>query len=194
MEHNTREKMKRLVFVLTVLSIITFSYCQTREKYLVFTFISTFHIQDYIHGTGENLWIISYDSCKTGIKEKDLKPLFVDDFQIEALAEPDFYLGYFTVDDYSNAPELLECRKVIQKRITNFTYKNAVEKLTIYLVPIIAKCSSHPFGYYQTPVVTIDSDLEIWNDFWDKTENEVLRYILMHDFSKFNFRATFSKW
>ena len=76
---------------------------------------------------------------------------------------------------------------------SKFFFKNSKEQLDIYLTPIIAECRSHEFGFYKECVYTINGTLEIWKDFWDKTDNRILQLILNHDFSKFRYRVSISQ-
>ena len=104
--------------------------------------------------------------------------------------------GYFPTTDYesnSNALKILKKRRTIQCRTTKFFFKNSKEQLDIYLTPIIAECRSHEFGFYKECVYTINGTLEIWKDFWDKTDNRILQLILNHDFSKFRYRVSISQ-
>ena len=92
-----------------------------------------------------------------------------------------------------NALKILKNRRTIQCRTTKFFFKNSKEQLDIYLTPIIAECRSHEFGFYKECVYTINGTLEIWKDFWDKTDNRILQLILNHDFSKFRYRVSISQ-
>lgn len=197
MELNTRKEMKKITIVLVLFFLnIGNSFCQESGKFLVFTFNCVYEIGEYKHGTGDNLWIIPYDSCLTNFSDRKLTPLFVDDYLINSLSDSitnNQSFGYFPTTDYesnSNALKILKNRRTIQCRTTKFFFKNSKEQLDIYLTPIIAECRSHEFGFYKECVYTINGTLEIWKDFWDKTDNRILQLILNHDFSKFRYRVS----
>ena len=199
MELNTRKEMKKITIVLVLFFLnIGNSFCQESGKFLVFTFNCVYEIGEYKHGTGDNLWIIPYDSCLTNFSDRKLTPLFVDDYLINSLSDSitnNQSFGYFPTTDYesnSNALKILKKRRTIQCRTTKFFFKNSKEQLDIYLTPIIAECRSHEFGFYKECVYTINGTLEIWKDFWDKTDNRILQLILNHDFSKFRYRVSIS--
>ena len=199
MELNTRKEMKKITIVLVLFFFnIGNSFCQKSGKFLVFTFNCVYEIGEYKHGTGDNLWIIPYDSCLTNFSDRKLTPLFVDDYLINSLSDSitnNQSFGYFPTTDYesnSNALKILKNRRTIQCRTTKFFFKNSKEQLDIYLTPIIAECRSHEFGFYKECVYTINGTLEIWKDFWDKTDNRILQLILNHDFSKFRYRVSIS--
>lgn len=174
-------------------------FCQNKQKFLVFTFNCVYEIGEYKHGTGDNLWIIPYDSCLTNFSDRILTPLFVDDDLINSLSDSiinNQSFGYFPTTDYesnSNALKILKNRRTIQCRTTKFFFKNSTEQLDIYLTPIIAECRSHEFGFYRECVYTINGKIEIWKDFWDKTDSKILQLILNHDFSKFGYRVSISQ-
>ena len=200
MELNTRKEMKKITIVLVLFFLnIGNSFCQKSGKFLVFTFNCVYEIGEYKHGTGDNLWIIPYDSCLTNFSDRKLTPLFVDDYLINSLSDSitnNQSFGYFPTTDYesnSNALKILKNRRTIQCRTTKFFFKNSKEQLDIYLTPIIAECRSHEFGFYKECVYTINGTLEIWKDFWDKTDNRILQLILNHDFSKFMYRVSISQ-
>ncbi len=186
---------KKIIILLLFLCNITFGFCQNSRKYLVFTFNSVYQIGDYKHGTGDNLWIIPYDSCLTEMSEKMLSPLFADNDLIDSLSDSitnNQSFGYFPTTNYesnSTALKLLNNRRKIQRRTTKFFFKNSKEQLDIYLVPIIAECSSYEFGFYRMRILIINGDIEIWKDFWDKTDDQTLQLILNYDFSKFDYRV-----
>lgn len=192
--------MKKITIVLVLFFLnIGNSFCQKSGKFLVFTFNCVYEIGEYKHGTGDNLWIIPYDSCLTNFSDRKLTPLFVDDDLINSLSDSitnNQSFGYFPTTDYesnSNALKILKNRRTIQCRTTKFFFKNSKEQLDIYLTPIIAECRSHEFGFYKECVYTINGTLEIWKDFWDKTDNRILQLILNHDFSKFMYRVSISQ-
>ena len=200
MELNTRKEMKKITIVLVLFFLnIGNSFCQESGKFLVFTFNCVYEIGEYKHGTGDNLWIIPYDSCLTNFSDRKLTPLFVDDYLINSLSDSitnNQSFGYFPTTDYesnSNALKILKNRRTIQCRTTKFFFKNSKEQLDIYLTPIIAECRSLEFGFYKECVYTINGTLEIWKDFWDKTDNRILQLILNHDFSKFRYRVSISQ-
>lgn len=195
-----KTKMKKIMIIqLLLLCSIGTAFCQNRQRFLVFTFNSVYTIGQYKHGTGDNLWIIPYDSCKTNLSEKLMVPLFADNDLIECLSDSivnNQSFGYFPTTDYTsndNVRRLLKYRKRIQFRTTLFSYQKSKEELSVYIVPIIANCSAHKFGYYNEPIMTIDGELEIWNDFWINTDKRILQLILNHDFSKFDYRVCISK-
>lgn len=183
--------MKKIMIVqLLFLCSICLCFAQNRQKFLVFTFNCIYEVGKYKHGSGDNLWIIPYDSCRNDFTDKMLAPLFVDDFQISSLSDS-VHLGYYMVDDYSsnsNAYKLLKNRREIQCRTTKFLSDNSVEKLHIYMVPIIAECQPHDFGGGRYCVYTITGEFEIWKDFWDKTDESTIQLILWHNFNNFNHR------
>ena len=192
--------MKKLTIILLLVFFnIVIGFCQKSEKFLVFTFNCVYEIGEYKHGTGDNLWIIPYDSCLTNFSDRIFSPLFADDDLINSLSDSitnSQSFGYFPTADYesnSNALKILKNRRKIQSRTTKFFFKNSTEQLDIYLTPIIAECRSHEFGFYKECVYTISDTLEIWKDFWDKTDNRILQLILNHDFSKFGYRVSISQ-
>lgn len=200
MELNTRKEMKKITIVLVLFFLnIGNSFCQKSGKFLVFTFNCVYEVGEYKHGTGDNLWIIPYDSCLTNFSDRKLTPLFVDDYLINSLSDSitnNQSFGYFPTTDYesnSNALKILKKRRTIQCRTIKFFFKNSKEQLDIYLTPIIAECRSHEFGFYKECVYTINGTLEIWKDFWNKTDNRILQLILNHDFSKFRYRVLISQ-
>ena len=192
--------MKKITIILLLVFFnIVIGFCQKSEKFLVFTFNCVYEIGEYKHGTGDNLWIIPYDSCLTNFSDRIFSPLFADDDLINSLSDSitnSQSFGYFPTADYesnSNALKILKNRRKIQSRTTKFFFKNSTEQLDIYLTTIIAECRSHEFGFYKECVYTISDTLEIWKDFWDKTDNRILQLILNHDFSKFGYRVSISQ-
>ena len=192
--------MKKITIILLLVFFnIVIGFCQKSEKFLVFTFNCVYESGEYKHGTGDNLWIIPYDSCLTNFSDRIFSPLFADDDLINSLSDSitnSQSFGYFPTADYesnSNALKILKNRRKIQSRTTKFFFKNSTEQLDIYLTPIIAECRSHEFGFYKECVYTISDTLEIWKDFWDKTDNRILQLILNHDFSKFGYRVSISQ-
>jgi hypothetical protein len=167
-ELNIRKEMKKTTIVLVLFFLnIGNSFCQESGKFLVFTFNCVYEIGEYKHGTGDNLWIIPYDSCLTNFSDRKLTPLFADDYLINSLSDSitnNQSFGYFPTTDYesnSNALKILKNRRTIQCRTTKFFFKNSKEQLDIYLTPIIAECRSHEFGFYKECVYTINGTLEI---------------------------------
>ena len=80
--------MKKITIVLVLFFLnIGNSFCQESGKFLVFTFNCVYEIGEYKHGTGDNLWIIPYDSCLTNFSDRKLTPLFVDDYLINSLSD-----------------------------------------------------------------------------------------------------------
>ena len=200
MELNSRKEMKKITIILVLFFLNQgIGICQNSGKFLVFTFNCVYEIGEYKHGTGDNLWIIPYDSCLTNFSDRMLTPLFADDDLINSLSDSitnNQSFGYFPTCDYesnSNALKILKNRRAIQCRTTKFFFKNSTEQLDIYLTPIIAECSPHEFGFYKECVCTINGTLGIWKDFWDKTDNRILQLILNHDFSKFRYRVSISQ-
>lgn len=192
--------MKKITIILLLFILnIGIGFCQKSGKFLVFTFNCVYEIGKYKHCTGDNLWIIPYDSCLTNFSDRMLTPLFADDDLINSLSDSitnNQSFGYFPTTDYEsngNALKLLKSRRKIQNRTTKFFFKNSTEQLEIYLTPIIAECRSHEFGFYRECVYTINGELEIWKDFWDETDNRRLQMILNHDFSKFGYRVSISQ-
>lgn len=87
-ELNTRKEMKKITIVLVLFFLnIGNSFCQKSGKFLVFTFNCVYEIGEYKHGTGDNLWIIPYDSCLTNFSDRKLTPLFADDYLINSLSD-----------------------------------------------------------------------------------------------------------
>lgn len=167
---------------------------QSEQQYLVFTFNRTYECEGYQHGTADHVWIIPFDSCIDGIRENDMKPLFVDEFQLECLNDTTNYdsgIGEYPIVEYSRKDSiawlLYKNRKSVQKRIIKTSYPRSKDVLHIYCVPIIAKCSTHEFGYERIPVVTIDEMPEIWDNFWNGRDSNLQRKILQHDFSDFEY-------
>lgn len=192
--------MKKITIILVLYFLNQgIGICQKSGKFLVFTFNCVYEIGEYKHGTGDNLWIIPYDSCLTNFSDRMLTPLFAGDDLINSLSDSiinNQSFGYFPTTDYEsngNALKLLKSRRKIQNRTTKFFFKNSTEQLEIYLTPIIAECRSHEFGFYRECVYTINGELEIWKDFWDETDNRRLQMILNHDFSKFGYRVSISQ-
>ena len=73
MELNTRKEMKKITIVLVLFFLnIGNSFCQESGKFLVFTFNCVYEIGEYKHGTGDNLWIIPYDSCLINFSDRKL--------------------------------------------------------------------------------------------------------------------------
>lgn len=159
-----------------------------------------------MHGTGDNVWIVSYDYCKNELPENLMMPLFAEDALIRCVndsIENAQSFGYFPTTDYTNnqnAKKLLKNRRLIQLRTANFAFDKSKEILNVYFVPIIAKCDMHEFGINHDMVMTIDGELEIWTDFWDIVDRKIVRRIVNHDFSKFDYRVSIdlcghkSKW
>ena len=107
--------MKKITIVLVLFFLnIGNSFCQKSGKFLVFTFNCVYEVGEYKHGTGDNLWIIPYDSCLTNFSDRKLTPLFVDDYLINSLSDSitnNQSFGYFPTTDYesnSNALKILE--------------------------------------------------------------------------------------
>ena len=126
--------MKKITIVLVLFFLnIGNSFCQESGKFLVFTFNCVYEIGEYKHGTGDNLWIIPYDSCLTNFSDRKLTPLFADDYLINSLSDSitnNQSFGYFPTTDYesnSNALKILKNRRTIQCRTTKFFFKNSKE-------------------------------------------------------------------
>lgn len=167
---------------------------QSEQHYLVFTFNRTYECEGYKHGTADHVWIIPYDSCIDGISENDMKPLFVDKFQLECLNDTtnfDSGIGEYPIVEYSRKDStawlLYKKRKSVQKQILKTLYPKSKDVLRIYCVPIIAKCSTHGFGYDNIYVVTINENPKIWDGFWSGQDSDLQRKILQHDFSSFDY-------
>lgn len=190
--------MKRIILQITLLCLSLSAACQCSQKYLVFTFNETFQTGKYKHGTGDNVWGIPYDSCLDGINEEDLKPLFADDFLLACLSDTstcNLSFGYYPTVEYSsnaNASKLLKNRKKIQLTTTKYSFRNSRKEISIFVVPIIATCSMHSFGFNPIIVYTIEGEFELWNDFWNQP-TQCLNMILGHDFSTFSFRVGLSE-
>ena len=94
-----------------------------QKKYLVFSFYSRYEIEDYKHGTGDNIWVIPYDSCSSENLDK-FRPLLIEDWAVDYATGPeaefvrfgDFSTKFY--DDYDYAPKLLKNRREIQTRVT----------------------------------------------------------------------------
>ena len=165
-----------------------------QKKYLVFSFYSRYEIEDYAHGTGDNLWVIPYDSCSSENLDK-FRPLLIEDWAVDYATGPeaefvrfeDFSTKFY--DDYDYAPKLLKNRREIQTRVTKYLYHKSKETFRIHLVPIIAELELHRFGINHMLVYTVKGDIEIWNDFWKIKDDRILQPILMIDFTKFDYRV-----
>ena len=186
--------MKRLFFLCVLLFYTLGVKGQSEQHYLVFTFNRTYECEGYKHGTADYVWIIPYDSCRDGICENDMKPLFVDEFQMECLNDSTNYysgIGEYPIVEYSRKDsipwKLYKNRKSVQKQILRTSYPKSKDVLLIYCVPIIAKCSTHEFGYNCISVVTINDEPQIWEDFWNEQGSNLSRKILQHDFSGFDY-------
>lgn len=65
--------MKKIIIVqLLFLCSICSCFAQNGQKFLVFTFNCLYKVGNYKHGSGDNLWIIPYDSCRNELPEKCL--------------------------------------------------------------------------------------------------------------------------
>ena len=187
--------MKRLLLLLIILQVYIVLFGQTEQKYLVFTFDRRYYVEKQrgFMGSGDNIWIVPFDSCKTRLDENDMNPLFVTEdllFDLEDTTLSEQGFGNFFVVEYpqtdSTAWLLYKNRTKIQERTIKYAHIKSRDVLTIYFVPIIAKCRTHPFGYYKNTVVTIDDTPTIWSDFW-KEDKHLLRSLLCHDFSDFDY-------
>lgn len=193
--------MNRLISILFFLLVSSVAVGQTAEqRYLVFTFNRTYQIQGYKHGTGDHVWIIPVDSCKDGDFEKKMKPLFFDASNLECLEDSiisNQSFGEFPIANYPKSDtiawNLFKNRRLIQTRTLKYNYPKSTDILTIYCVPIIARCVLRPFGFDRNEIVTFDGSPTIWTDFWETTDKDMERVILHHDFSTFDFRISLSK-
>lgn len=186
--------MKKITLIIVLVLDGLVAHCQTEHHYLVFTFNRKYECEKHIHGTGDHVWIIPFDSCRDGICEKEMKPLFVDDFQLECLNDSTLCksgVGEYPIVEYSRqdptAWKLYKNRRMVQKQIVKSSSPRTKDAQYIYCVPIIAKCSPHAFGYNNVSVVTIDCEPQIWTGFWKKQDRALVRRILQHDFSGFDY-------
>lgn len=190
--------MKRLLLFLLSLQFFAASLGQDEQKYLVFTFNRKYQIKGerWYDGSCDNVWIVPFDSCKNGLSEENMKPLFITESMLMFLTDSINGVGRYFVSDYdekdTTAWTLYKNRRIIQERTIEYTYLNSKDVLTIYFVPIVAKCQTHLFGYFRKPVITIDGTPKIWKGFW-KEKDMVLRSLLCHDFSDFNYVVTAKK-
>lgn len=187
--------MKRLLLLLIISQVYVVLFGQSEQKYLVFTFDRRYYAekQKGFMGSADNLWIVPFDSCKNRLDEDDMNPLFITDdllYELEDTNWSEIGTGNFFVVEYpktdSTAWLLYKNRKKIQERTIKYAHIKSRDVLTIYFVPIIAKCQPHLFGYYKNLVVTIDSTPTIWTDFW-KEDDHLLHSLLCHDFSGFDY-------
>ena len=187
--------MKKIIIInLLLLCGICFCFGQNKKKYLVFSFCSKYEIEDYAHGTGDNLWVIPYDSCCSENLDK-FRPLLIEEWAVDLATGPeaefvrfgDFSTKFY--DDYDYATKLLKNRREIQTRVTKYLYHKSKETFRIHLVPIIAELELHRFGINHMLVYTVKGDIEIWNDFWKIKDDRILQPILMIDFTKFDYRV-----
>lgn len=153
--------MKKIIIInLLLLCGICFCFGQNKKKYLVFSFYSRYEIEDYKHGTGDNIWVIPYDSCSSENLDK-FRPLLIEDWAVDYATGPeaefvrfgDFSTKFY--DDYDYAPKLLKNRREIQTRVTKYLYHKSKETFHIYLVPIIAELELHRFGINHMLVYTV---------------------------------------
>ncbi len=187
--------MKKIIIInLLLLCGICFCFGQNKKKYLVFSFCSKYEIEDYAHGTGDNLWVIPYDSCCSENLDK-FRPLLIEEWAVDLATGPeaefvrfgDFSTKFY--DDYDYATKLLKNRREIQTRVTKYLYHKSKETFRIHLVPIIAELELHRFGINHMLVYTVKGDIEIWNDFWKIKDDRILQPIIMIDFTKFDYRV-----
>lgn len=187
--------MKKIIIInLLLLCGICFCFGQNKKKYLVFSFYSVYEIEDYKHGTGDNLWVIPYDSCSEENLDK-FRPLLIEEWAVECATGPeaefvrfgDFSTKFY--DDYDYASKLLKNRREIQTRVTKYLYHKSKETFRIHLVPIIAELELHRLGINHMLVYTVKGDIEIWNDFWKIKDDKILQPIIMIDFTKFDYRV-----
>lgn len=201
--------MKRyflILFLAVASSIATFA--QNEQVYLVFIFnrctqMNEKNVASQI-STGDNFWIIPYSKCQHPYlppEVSDLKPLLVANAHFDFLKNPNAYLKA------NNEPVLPKCsseneplamtliknRRVVQTITrSNYTQNHQKEILYIYLVPIIAKCSTHTVeGYNHETIVTIDSEPVIWTEFWEKLTRSPWNEKIHIYFQKFNFSLPF---
>ena len=187
--------MKKIIIInLLLLCGICFCFGQNKKKYLVFSFYSRYEIEDYAHGTGDNLWVIPYDSCSSENLDK-FRPLLIEEWAVDLATGPeaefvrfgDFSTKFY--DDYDYATKLLKNRREIQTRVTKYLYHKSKETFRIHLVPIISELEVHRFWIHHMLVYTVKGDIEIWNDFWKIKDDRILQPILMIDFTKFDYRV-----
>lgn len=186
--------MKRLFIIIVFVCNALVVKSQPAQKYLVFTFNRKYVCNGYKHGTGDHVWIIPFDSCRDGFCEKDMKPLFVDEFQIESLNDSTNFksgIGEYPIVEYSRRDSiawlLYKNRRLVQQQINKTSYPKSKDIVRIYCVPIMATCISHEYGYTHVPIVTIDGCPQIWTDFWEGIDNAQKRRIFQHDFSEFDY-------
>lgn len=186
--------MKRLLlFIILVFDVLALRG-QSAQHYLVFTFNRRYECEGFKHGTADHVWIIPYDSCKDGICEKDMKPLFMTDFQLYCLHDSTNYdscIGEYPIIEYSRRDpivwQLYKSRRLVQKKKIKTFHLKSKDVLQIYCVPIIAKCSTHEYGYNHIQIVTINDEPQIWDNFWSNLDRDLSRKILLHDFSGFDY-------
>lgn len=123
--------MKKITIVLVLFFLnIGNSFCQESGKFLVFTFNCVYEIGEYKHGTGDNLWIIPYDSCLTNFSDRKLTPLFVDDYLINSLSDSitnNQSFGYFPTTDYESNSNALKILKT--EELFNVEQQNSFSKI-----------------------------------------------------------------
>lgn len=193
--------MKRFLLLLIMSHAFTVLFGQAEHKYLIFTFDHRYKIEKLrgFFGSADHIWIVPFDSCKTGICEDKMNPLFVTEELLDDLDDPmysDSGVGNFFVDKYVKQDTvawlLYKNRKKIQERTIEYAHIKSKDVLTIYFVPIIAKCQTHQFGYYKNTIITIDGTPSIWSDFW-KEEKDFVNSLLCHDFSDFDYIVSLAK-
>lgn len=180
--------------ILLVLSIVS-CFGQNSNNYLV-VFA---HCQ---YGTKRHFceysWIIPADSCRNGIDPQKLNPLFFTENNREALLMPDFHslrIGTFPnayeKDDFIAWPIYKKRRKVYQSTQQNFV-SNTESLTTIYITPIRAKVRIEEMGLYKKEIVVIDSQCDIWSEFW-RFPTSTLQQILSVDFDKMDYTISADK-
>ena len=81
--------MKKIIIInLLLLCGICFCFGKNKKKYLVFSFYSRYEIEDYAHGTGDNLWVIPYDSCSSENLDK-FRPLLIEEWAVDLATGPE---------------------------------------------------------------------------------------------------------
>ena len=94
---------------------------QAEHKYLIFTFDHRYKIEKQrgFFGSADHIWIVPFDSCKMGICEDKMNPLFVTEELLEDLNDPmysDSGVGNFFVDKYLKQDTVAELIFILTQR------------------------------------------------------------------------------
>ncbi len=191
--------MRYLLTTFIFLALTSSVRSQESKEYLVYIFHEDWKKNSSKWNTGDYIWIVPYDTCRTEIKNSQFKPLFVTEEQRSSLDDKDTQkqgVGVLPIvlNDKSDSSGymLFKNKKQIQKYDYKYLYSNAERTLGVYVVPIKAVCKDDSLGYYKKSVTRIDDTFEIWDDFWkDETINN--NPYLSHDFSSFDFFVSYKK-